>query len=212
MTLDPSSPPRPSRGLFIVFEGGDGCGKSTQAQILAKRIDAVHSREPGGTRVGERIRQVVLDPATPELADRTEALLMAADRAQHVAELVGPAINSGRHVVSDRHVASSLAYQGIGRGLGVDAVLALNEFGLAGIAPDLVILLDVEPGEAIDRLGSDLDRIESAGSDLAERVRMWYREYAESHPATWVTVDGNGAPEEVSRRVSRAVDGRLDLA
>jgi len=201
-----------TQGKFIVFEGGDGCGKSTQAQILAARIDAVHSREPGGTRVGERIRDVVLDPATPELADRTEALLMAADRAQHVAELIAPTIASGRHVVSDRHVASSLAYQGIGRGLGVESVLALNEFGVGEIAPDLVILLDVEPGEAVDRLGADLDRIESAGSELAERVRAWYREYAEANSATWVTVDGNGSPEAVSRRVAHVVDARLGFA
>ncbi len=195
------------RGRFIVFEGGDGCGKSTQARLLAERIGAELTREPGGTAVGERIRAIVLDPMHPELADRTEALLMAADRAQHVAEVIEPAIAAGRHVVSDRHVASSLAYQGIGRGLGFDEVRALNEFGLAGLRPDLTLLLEIDPEVAAARLGAELDRIESGG--LEETVRDSYRQFAEADPAGWAVIDGSGSPEEVAERVADVLVERL---
>jgi dTMP kinase len=199
-------------GRFVVFEGADGTGKSTQARLLAELLDARLTREPGGTAVGARIREVVLDPAHPELADRTEALLMAADRAQHVAELIRPTLRSGRHVVSDRFVASSLAYQGAGRGLGVDAVRALNDFGTAGLQPDLVILLEVDPETADHRLGHDLDRIESSGRELAESVRATYRSFAADDPELWVVVDGRGTPAEVADRVAVEVKKRLGIS
>ncbi len=200
-----------ARGRFIVFEGGDGCGKSTQAAQLAERLDATLTREPGGTAVGARIRALVLDPDFPELGDRTEALLMAADRAQHVTEVIEPALSAGRHVVSDRHVASSLAYQGVGRGLGVDAVLELNRFGTGELVPDLIVLLDVDPNEASERLGEDLDRIEAAGSDLASLVRDSYHDFAAEHPDRWAIVDGNGTVDEVAGRVATVVQERLGL-
>jgi len=120
-----------------VFEGGDGSGKSTQAERLASRLDAVLTREPGGTPIGDLIRSLVLDPAHGELADRTEALLMAAARAQHVDELIEPSLRAGRHVVSDRYVASSLAYQGVGRGLGVDVVADVNTFATVPWRPPI---------------------------------------------------------------------------
>lgn len=204
--------PAAATGRFIVFEGGDGTGKSTQAAILAERLDARLTREPGGTAVGARIRAVVLDPEHPELADRTEALLMAADRAQHVAELIRPTLLAGRHVVSDRYVASSLAYQGAGRGLGVDAVRALNDFGTEGLLPDLVILLEVEPTVAADRLGGDLDRIESSGADLAGEVRDTYRAFAAADPDRWVVLDGSGPESAVAARVRQTVADRLGLS
>ncbi len=200
-----------ARGHFIVFEGGDGCGKSTQAAQLAERLDATLTREPGGTAVGARIRALVLDPDFPELGDRTEALLMAADRAQHVTEVIEPALAAGRHVVSDRHVASSLAYQGVGRGLGVDAVLELNRFGTGELVPDLIVLLDVDLHEASERLGDDLDRIEAAGSDLASLVRDSYHGFAAEHPDRWAIVDGNGSVGEVADRVAAVVQERLGL-
>ncbi len=201
----------PDRGLFIVFEGGDGTGKSTQAARLAERLGAVLTREPGGTSVGSRIRSVVLDPDHPELADRTEALLMAADRAQHVAELIGPALESGRHVVSDRYVYSSLAYQGAGRGLGVDTVRALNDFGTGGLEPDLVLLLEVDPGMADDRMGRDLDRIEASGRRLAELVSDVYREFAEADEDRWAVIDASGSPDEVEELIRAAVFARLAI-
>jgi len=211
--MDPASEePSAAAGRFIVFEGGDGTGKSTQASLLAERIDARLTREPGGTEVGARIREVVLDPAHPELAARTEALLMAADRAQHVAELIRPTLLAGRHVVSDRYVASSLAYQGAGRGLGVDAVRALNDFGTDGLLPDLVILLEVEPAVAAGRLGQDLDRIEASGGGMADQVRETYRAFASADPDRWVVLDASGPESEVADRVLGVVADRLGLS
>lgn len=201
----------PTRGRFIVFEGGDGTGKSTQAALLADRIGARLTREPGGTPVGRRIRDVVLDPDHPELAPRTEALLMAADRAQHVAELIVPTLTGGRHVVSDRYVASSLAYQGVGRALGVDAVADLNDFGTDGLRPDLVILLEVAPETADARLGHELDRIESSGRTLAAQVRETYRRFAAADPERWAVVDATGERDDVAERVNVVVRERLGL-
>lgn len=203
--------PSVQRGLFIVFEGGDGCGKSTHSRLLADRIGALHTREPGGTAIGRRIREVVLDPAHPELADRTEALLMAADRAQHVAERILPTLESGRHVVSDRFVASSLAYQGVGRGLGIDDIGDLNQFATGGLSPDLVLLLDIEPELAEKRMGADLDRIESSGSALAEIVRETYLTFAANQPDRWIVIDAAGSVEDVARRIDAAVREQLSV-
>ena len=141
------------RGRFIAFEGGDGSGKSTQAARLADSLEAVLTREPGGTPIGNKIRDLVLDPSHPELTSRTEALLMAAARAQHVEERILPDLLAGRDVISDRFVASSLAYQGVGRDLGIDTIADLNEFAINGLVPDLTVLLDVEPAAARNRLG-----------------------------------------------------------
>jgi len=193
------------RGKFIVFEGGDGSGKSTQAKRLADRVGALHTREPGGTPIGDQIRSLVLDPAHPELADRTEALLMAASRAQHVHELIEPALASGTHVVCDRYVASSLAYQGVGRGLGVDVVAEINRLATAGLAADLTVFLDADPKAARSRLGESLDRIEDAGASLAQRVVDTYRTFAAEDPEGWVVIDADGSIEVVASRVDAAV-------
>lgn len=197
------------RGRFITFEGGDGSGKSTQAKRFAERLGAELSREPGGTAIGAVIRGLVLDPAFPELGDRTEALLMAADRAQHVSELIEPSLASGRDVVSDRHVASSLAYQGVGRGLGIEAVQGINDFAVNGLVPDLVVLLDLQAAVARDRLPVELDRIESSGASLAIDVAESYRKFAEADPQRWVVVDANGSIDEVADRVWSAVSARI---
>lgn len=198
-------------GRFIVFEGGDGSGKSTQARLLADRLGAVLTREPGGTRVGAMIRSIVLDPALTEIADRTEALLMAADRAQHVEECIRPALLAGQHVVSDRHVASSLAYQGVGRGLGIDVVAAVNDFAVGDVRADLVVLLDVDIHAARNRLGDDLDRIEHAGTSLANDVVTTYRALAAADPGGWVVIDATGDVDQVALRVNAAVEDRLGL-
>lgn len=204
-----SSTTHGTRGRFIAFEGGDGSGKSTQAGLLAETFDATLTREPGGTIVSTKIRELVLDPAHPELTARTEALLMAAARAQHVEELIVPTLESGRDVVSDRYVASSLAYQGVGRGLGVDLIADLNAFATAGLEPDLTVLLDTDPVAARSRLGDDLDRIEEAGADLGLRVVECYRSFAADAPDKWVVVDANGSIGEVASRVHAAVTERL---
>jgi dTMP kinase len=200
-------------GRFIAVEGADGTGKSTQAGLLAERLGALFTREPGGTPLGERIRDLVLDPAGDAPVDRAEALLMAAARAQHVDVVVAPALASGRDVVSDRYVASSIAYQGRGRGLGAGPVAEVNEFATGGLAPDLVVLIEVDTPVAGGRLGDDrdgeLDRIERAGDDLQARVVAAYRAMAAADPDRWVVVDGGGTVAEVAVRVADAVDARL---
>lgn len=195
-------------GRWIAFEGGEASGKSTQARLLAERLeDAVLTREPGGTVVGERIRALLLDPSLAGLDDRAEALLMAADRAQHVSERVRPVLASGRTVVSDRSAYSSLAYQGYGRGLGADAVGALCDWATRGLWPDLAILLDVPVAERSWRVAGEVpDRMESAGEGFHARVIDGFLALAAAEPDRWVVVDGAGSVAEVAERVAAAYD------
>ena len=176
---------------------------------MADSLDAVLTREPGGTSIGSKIRELVLDPLHHELTSRTEALLMAAARAQHVEERILPDLLEGRDVISDRFVASSLAYQGVGRGLGIEVISELNEFATNGLAPDLTVLLDVDPDAARNRLGTELDRIEEAGADLGRQVVETYRVLAAASPDRWGVVDANGDIDEVAERVRTAVADRL---
>jgi dTMP kinase len=200
-------------GRFIVFEGGEASGKSTQSARLAARIGAVHTREPGGTPVGAALRALLLDLRTTGLDDRAEALLMAADRAQHVTEVVRPALEAGRHVVSDRYIGSTLAYQGFGRGLAVPELRRLSVWAAGGLWPDLIILLDLPMPVALGRLGSDPDRLEAAGEEFHDRVARGYRALAATETDRWVVVDGNQSPEDVAEAVWQAVIARLpDLA
>jgi dTMP kinase len=197
-------------GRFIAFEGGDGSGKSTQAARLAGALGAVLTREPGGTEIGRLIRGVLLDPAHDVMSDRAEALLYAADRAQHLVEVVEPALQAGRHVVSDRSAWSSVVYQGVGRGLGLDAVRAINDWALEGRWPDLVVLLDVDPTVAATRFTRDLDRLEQAGPSFHQAVRDAYLSLAAADPERWVVVDGGGDPDAVTAAVAAEVSTRLD--
>ncbi|MEA3078522.1 MAG: dTMP kinase [Actinomycetota bacterium] len=193
---------------WIAFEGGEASGKSTQAGLLAARLpDAVLTREPGGTVVGERVRSLLLDPSVAGLDHRAEALLMAADRAQHVAEVVRPALSDGRSVVSDRSAYSSLAYQGYGRGLGVEAVFALCDWATSGLWPDLAILLDVSSSERSSRVaGVAPDRLESAGDDFHALVDSGFAALVAAEPSRWLVVDGSGPVDEVAARVNDAFD------
>ena len=201
-------------GRFIAVEGADGTGKSTQARLLAERLGALFTREPGGTPLGEQIRDLVLDPASEAPVDRAEALLMAAARAQHVDLVVAPALAAGRDVVSDRYVASSIAYQGHGRGLGAGPVAEVNQFATGGLTPDLVVLIEMAPPLAGRRLGDDregeLDRIEQAGGDLQAVVADAYRAMATADPGRWVIIDGDGTVDEVAARVAGTVDDWLN--
>lgn len=199
------------RGRLVVFEGGEGCGKSTQSARLAARLDAVLTREPGGTAIGGRLRELLLDPATSRLDERAEALLMAADRAQHVAEVIEPALAAGRHVVCDRFVGSSIAYQGYGRGLAVDEIAALSGFATGGLAPDLVVLLQVEASVAAVRVGTYLDRFEAAGDGFHARVAAGFAAQAAADPARWAVVDGSGSKAAVEARVAAVVTERLGV-
>lgn len=196
---------------FIAFEGGEGCGKSTQARLLAERLGAVLTREPGGTAVGSRIRELLLDPAFGRLDPRAEALLLAADRAQHVAEVVRPALAAGRHVVTDRYVGSSLAYQGAGRGLPVEEVRAVSTWATEGLRPDLTILIDVPVAVAAARLGAERDRFEREGAGFHERVRAAFLALAGEDPEGWVVIDGTAPVASVAEAVVAALGERLQL-
>lgn len=199
------------RGRFIVFEGGEACGKTTQATRLAAAIDGRRTREPGGTEVGRRVRELLLDPATGEVDARAEALLMAADRAHHVATVVLPTLEAGRHVVSDRYIGSSVAYQGHGRGLDPERVADISAWATRGLEPDLVILLDVPAAAAKARRERGPDRLEAAGDGFHQRVAEGFRALAAAEPDRWVVIDGTPAPDVVERTVASAVGDRLGL-
>ena len=193
-----------SRGRFIAFEGGEACGKSTQALILAESISAILTREPGGTALGEEIRALLLH-ADHDVDPRAEALLMAAARAQHVREVIEPSLAAGRHVVTDRFTASSLAYQGGGRGLPLDEVRALSMFATSGIEPYLYVLLDLDPAAAVARRSRANDRIESADAALHRRVRAAFLGLAAAEPDRWLVVDAAGEVEEIAAAVRSRV-------
>jgi len=196
------------RGRLIALEGGDASGKSTQAEILARHLGAVLTREPGGTALGERIRKLLLDPEVTVLDARAETLLMAAARAQHVTEAIRPAIEAGRHVVTDRYTHSSLAYQGHGRGLPVEEVAWLSDWATGGLSPDLVVLIDV-PEEVARRRRVGTDRFELEDQAFRRRVAEGYRRLAAEDPDLWRVVDGTGTVEEVAGLVWDAVEPRL---
>jgi dTMP kinase len=199
------------KGRFIVFEGGEACGKTTQATRLATRIDALRTREPGGTEVGRRIRELLLDPATGDVDPRAEALLMAADRAHHVATLVAPTLAAGRHVVSDRYIGSSVAYQGHGRGLDPATVAGISAWATRELRPDLVLLLEVPAAVAAERMARAPDRLEAAGEDFHRRVADGFRALAAADPDRWVIVDGTADVDTVADAVAAAVHERLGL-
>ncbi|HUP86314.1 MAG TPA: dTMP kinase [Acidimicrobiales bacterium] len=194
------------RSIWVAFEGGEGSGKSTQAARLAAALDAVLTREPGGTAVGAQVRELLLDPSVASMDARAEALLMAADRAQHIAEVVRPALAAGRSVVSDRSAYSSLAYQGVGRGIGVDAVWELCDWATDGLWPDVVIAMDVAEEVSSARMKPTPDRLESAGADFHERVAEGFRILADRFADRWLVVDGAGSVDEVEGRVGSVLD------
>lgn len=201
------------RGYFVVFEGGEGAGKSTQMAALVKWLEArgdqvVTTREPGGTTIGDRIRSILLDPEASDMDPRTEALLYAADRSQHVAEVIKPALDEGKIVVSDRFVDSSLAYQGIARGLGLEEIYGISEWATGGLVPDLVFFLRVDTKTALGRVGDSPDRIEQESGDFHQRVGAAYVELAKKFPARFVVLDASGSAEQVHDSVVRSFEQR----
>lgn len=200
------------RPVYIAFEGAEGCGKSTQAHRLAESLDAVLTRETGGTIVGQRLRDILHDTSVTDLDDHAEALIVAADRAQHLAQVVRPALAAGRSVVSDRSVYSTLAYQGYGRGLPVDEVRTINEWAVGDTWPDLAILLRVPPDLIAERLSRrTLDRFEVAGADFHARVDAGFAEMAAADPARWVIVDAASSKGAVTAAIRAAVTDRLGV-
>jgi dTMP kinase len=189
--------------MFISFEGADGSGKSTQAELLraalaAEGRDVLLTREPGGTELGERARELVLNG--PQMGAWAEAALYAASRAEHVDEVIRPALERGATVVCDRYIDSSLAYQGVARGLGVDAVLQLNLAVTGGLMPDLTFLLLVDLEVAVGRFEQP-DRLEREGTALQAKVDVAYRELAARFPERIVTVDADRPPDEIGHEI-----------
>lgn len=200
-------------GFFVVFEGGEGAGKSTQMEAFVAWLrergeEVVSTREPGGTQIGTKIRAILLDPDSRGMDERTEALLYAADRAQHVAEVIKPSLDEGKIVVSDRFLDSSLAYQGLARGLGLDRIYRLSEWATGGLLPDLVFYMQLDPGEGLRRVGSGRDRIEQEGDDFHHRVVAAYIELARRYPGRFVVLDASKSPQELRAEIIEAFEER----
>jgi dTMP kinase len=205
---------RYSTGALIAFEGVEGAGKSTQLDLLRCELErrdheVVVTREPGGTPVGERVRAVLLDPAV-ELEPRAEALLFAAARAQLVAQVIRPALERGAVVLCDRYLDSSLAYQGEARGLGRGPVEEINRFATGGLLPDLVVLLDLDPAEGLDRRAERRDRIEVEDLGFHRQVRDAFRQLATADPDRFVVVDAAVPADQVAAAVLAAVLALLE--
>ena len=198
------------RGRFIAFEGGEGSGKSTQARRIATARDALLTRQPGGTEIGASIRALLLSPETAGLSDRAEALLMAADRAQHVDQMIRPALEAGTDVICDRYVSSSLAYQGAGRALGIPEVLRLSEFAVGDTWPDLNVLLDVPVEVGLGRIDGPPDRLEQVGDGFHDRVRQAFLALAAATPDQWLVIDGTQPVEAVSAELDEALRTRFE--
>ena len=197
---------------YIALEGLEGCGKSTHTKRLGENLDAVITREPGGTRIGSLLRGILADTENTDIAPRTEALLMAADRAQHMAEVVQPALDAGRHVVSDRSIYSTLAYQGWGRGLGVPDLLSISTWALAGRLPDVVVFIDVPTEILNQRLAKrNLDRFEREGAEFFARINDGFHELMAADPSRWLVVDGTAPKDDVEADIRTRVRAALSL-
>jgi len=205
-----------TEGLFLAFEGGEGCGKSTQVPLLAgwlrKRGHHVRTTfEPGDGVLGQAIRAIVLDPTNTELSDRAEALLYAADRAQHVATTIGPALSAGQIVISDRYVDSSLAYQSAGRGQPLVEIAHISAWATQGLLPDLTVLFDVPVEIALARVRgrAAVDRLEAESQAFHERVRQSFLSLASADPARYLVLDATASRQVLSAQVAAEVDGLL---
>ena len=201
------------RGLFIVFEGGEGAGKSTQSLMLSewlrdRGIPVTRTREPGGTPAAEAIRAVLLDVANTGLDDRAEALLFAAARGDHAARVIRPALDRGEVVVCDRYLDSSVAYQGEGRNLGTDTVRDLSLWATRDLIPDLTIVLDVDPAVGLARVERP-DRLEAEPLEWHSRVRQAFLEVARAAPQRYLVLDATSSPEALAELVAQAVSSRL---
>ena len=203
------------QGLFITFEGGDGAGKSTQINLLADALrqrgyEVVLTREPGGTPIGEKIREIILDKKNGEMADMTETMLYAAARAQIVSELIKPALAAGKIVICYRFVDSSIAYQAFWRNLG-DCVWNINQYAVDNCLPDLTILLKADPSVGSKRIdGREQDRIELASSDFHQRVYEGYLALELAYPERIKGIDATGTIEDIAKAIASEVFGRLE--
>jgi dTMP kinase len=198
-------------GLFVCFEGGEGAGKSTQAGLLRDWLvdrghDVLLTFEPGDTLVGRDIRRIVLDPATGHLADRTEALLYAADKAEHVEKVVRPALAAGTVVITDRYVDTSLAYQGTGRGIDTAELEHVLRWATGDLRPHLTVLLDVEPAAGLGRF-EERDRIEAESLEFHQRARDGFLALAAANPDHYLVLDARADKDDLARQIRERVDG-----
>jgi len=215
VVLPTPSPPsnaisRPRRGLLIAFEGGEGAGKTTQARLLAiwlreQGYDVIATQEPGATKVGMRLRALLLDTAHTGLSPRAEALMYAADRAEHVESVIAPALERGTVVVTDRYVDSSIAYQGRGRNQPVSEMVELNKWATGGVEPDLTILLDLPPEAGLSRRTASADRLEAEPTDFHERVREGFLAQATADPDRYLVLDATRPPGQISAAIQERV-------
>lgn len=204
-------------GVFIAFEGGDGAGKSTQAARLAAELESRgytvrRTREPGGTPVGEKLRSLVLDHGNGEIDAHTEALIFAASRAAHAAQVIRPALGRGEIVLTDRYIDSSVAYQGAGRDLGQDAVKSLNDWATSGLQPHLTVLLDVDPrlGRSRRTAGQAAeDRLESEADDFHTRIRKAFLDLAAARPGAYLVLPAELPADELAAQIRDRVDALL---
>ena len=205
------------KGIFITFEGIDGCGKSTQCEMLKDYLteygkEFIFVREPGGTEIGERIREILLDKKNTLMTARTELLLFEAARAQITDEVIKPALDDGKIVICDRFFDSSSAYQGMARGMGMDFVASLNMAATGGLKPDITFFFDISAEEALERRGKRgeaSDRIELAGLKFQEDVRQGYLELAQSSEGRIVTIDAKLGIDEIFEQVKGALEGKI---
>ena len=193
------------QGLFITFEGPDGCGKTTQMKLLAEYLEkkgekVVLTREPGGKGLGEKVREILLN-YDGEVSDRCESFLFLADRAQNIDIIVNPAVKAGKIVLCDRHIDSTVAYQGYGRGLDIERINMLNNIATNGKKPDLTFVFDVDVETSMKRVGKEKDRMESAGIDFHNRVRQGYLELEKQEPNRIKVIDATKSIEEIHDEV-----------
>ena len=193
------------KGLFITFEGADGCGKTTQMKLLAEYLkqqgkDVILTREPGGKGLGEKVREILLNYDGP-VSDRCESFLFLADRAQNIDIIVNPAVEDGKIVLCDRHIDSTVAYQGYGRGLDIERINKLNDIATNGKKPDLTFVFDIDVETSMKRVGKEKDRMESAGIDFHNRVRKGYLELAKQEPQRIKVLDATKSIEEIHKNV-----------
>ena len=203
------------RGLFITFEGADGCGKTTQLNLLKDYLEnngyeVVLTREPGGKGLGEKVREILLN-YDGEVSNRCESFLFLADRAQNIDIIVNPAIEQGKIVLCDRHTDSSVAYQGYGRGLDINQINTLNNLATNGKKPDLTLVFDVDIETSMKRVGNEKDRMESAGNDFFNKVRNGYLELAKQEPERIKVIDSTHSIENVHNDVLAIVSNILQL-
>ena len=204
------------KGLFITFEGADGCGKTTQLKLLAEYLmkngrDVVITRDPGAKGLGEKVREILLN-YDGVVSDRCESFLFLADRAQNIDVIVNPAVEAGQIVLCDRHIDSTVAYQGYGRGLDIERINMLNNIATNSRKPDLTIVFDIDVETSQKRVGSEKDRMESAGIEFHNRVRNGYLEIAKQEPQRVKVIDASGDIEDIHNEVKRMINNLLHIS